>query len=78
MGIPRVTRDVRLIGWLGPSSQESNSPSYSRTCRCALCAAVEWKGIKGADGRVYMLDLIRLTPRDPNFIPPTLGGTGVW
>lgn len=39
---------------------------------------VEWKGIKGADGRVYMLDLIRLTPRDPNFIPPTLGGTGVW
>ncbi len=44
---------------------------------------VEWKGIKGADGRCYMLDLVRLTPRDPNWIKEnwkdTAGsGTGMW
>ena len=45
--------------------------------------AVEWKGIKGADGRCYMLDLVRVTPRDPNWIKedwrnPSGSGTGVW
>ena len=44
---------------------------------------VEWKGIKGADGRCYMLDLLRLTPRDANWIKedwqkPSGSGTGVW
>lgn len=44
---------------------------------------MEWKGIKGADGRCYMLDLLRLTPRDPNWIKedwrnPSGSGTGVW
>ncbi|EWM22106.1 hypothetical protein Naga_102781g1 [Nannochloropsis gaditana] len=44
---------------------------------------VEWKGIRGADNRCYVLDLVRLTPRDPNWIKedeqdPGRGGTGVW
>ena len=44
---------------------------------------VEWKGIKGADARCYLLDLVRLTPRDPNWIKedwkhPQGSGTGVW
>ena len=38
---------------------------------------MEWKGIKGADGRCYMLDLVRLTPKDPNWMEGEKG-TGVW
>eukprot|EP00027_Filamoeba_sp_ATCC50430_P001401 CAMPEP_0168547004 /NCGR_PEP_ID=MMETSP0413-20121227/3799_1 /TAXON_ID=136452 /ORGANISM="Filamoeba nolandi, Strain NC-AS-23-1" /LENGTH=1303 /DNA_ID=CAMNT_0008577217 /DNA_START=67 /DNA_END=3978 /DNA_ORIENTATION=+ len=32
-----------------------------------LCAPVEAKGIIGTDGRKYILDLIRVTPRDTNY-----------
>lgn len=32
-----------------------------------LCAPVEAKGIIGTDGRKYILDLIRVTPRDSNY-----------
>jgi len=32
-----------------------------------LCVAVESKGIIGTDGRHYVLDLFRMTPRDTNF-----------
>jgi len=32
-----------------------------------LCTPVESKGIVGTDGRRYILDLIRITPRDANF-----------
>lgn len=42
---------------------------------------IEWKGIKGADGRCYVLDMVRLTPRDANWIPASSSsfkGTGVW
>eukprot|EP00897_Mesotaenium_endlicherianum_P008021 jgi/Mesen1/7247/ME000373S06317 len=32
-----------------------------------ICAPVEVKGIRGSDERQYLLDLMRLTPRDANF-----------
>jgi len=32
-----------------------------------ICAPVETKGIKGTDGRKYVLDLVRMAPRDANF-----------
>lgn len=32
-----------------------------------LASPVELKGIRGADGRKYILDLVRMTPHDPNF-----------
>ncbi|CAI5473672.1 unnamed protein product, partial [Closterium sp. Yama58-4] len=36
-----------------------------------LCSPVETKGILGSDDRKYLLDLIRLTPRDANFTATT-------
>ncbi|RZC61553.1 hypothetical protein C5167_023306 [Papaver somniferum] len=35
-----------------------------------LAAAVECKGIVGSDDRQYLLDLMRVTPRDSNYIGP--------
>eukprot|EP00644_Phytophthora_capsici_P008097 jgi/Phyca11/510361/fgenesh2_kg.PHYCAscaffold_58_\ len=32
-----------------------------------ICGAVEAKGIQGSDGRLYVLDLVRITPKDWNF-----------
>lgn len=33
-----------------------------------MAVPVDCKGIRGADNRMYMLELIRFTPRDPNFL----------
>ncbi|CAH0476423.1 unnamed protein product [Peronospora belbahrii] len=32
-----------------------------------ICSAVEAKGIQGSDGRLYVLDLVRITPKDWTF-----------
>ncbi|RLN96339.1 hypothetical protein BBJ28_00026158, partial [Nothophytophthora sp. Chile5] len=32
-----------------------------------LCGPVEAKGIQGSDGRLYVLDLVRITPKDSTF-----------
>ncbi|CAI5936846.1 unnamed protein product [Closterium sp. NIES-64] len=40
-----------------------------------LCSPVETKGILGSDDRKYLLDLIRLTPRDANFTATTTSTT---
>jgi protein TIF31 len=32
-----------------------------------MAGSIECKGIRGTDKRKYLLDLIRLTPRDANF-----------
>ncbi|KAF1791688.1 Clustered mitochondria protein, N-terminal [Phytophthora cactorum] len=32
-----------------------------------ICGAVEAKGIQGSDGRLYVLDLVRITPKDWTF-----------
>lgn len=32
-----------------------------------VCGSTDWKGIRGTDKRSYLLDLIRVTPRDSNF-----------
>lgn len=37
---------------------------------------VEGKVLKGADGRLYALEFMRLTPRDANYVPSAVGGTG--
>ena len=34
-----------------------------------LLTAVECKGIVGNDGRHYLLDLLRMTPPDLNYLP---------
>ena len=43
-----------------------------------VCGPIEGKGIKGSDQRCYVLDLTRLTPRDANWVPKSMGGTGRW
>jgi protein TIF31 len=40
--------------------------------------AMEAKAIQGSDKRRYVLDLIRLSPRDANWIAESKGGTGKW
>lgn len=35
------------------------------------------KGIKAGDGRMYLMDLLRLSPRDANFPDPILHDTCV-
>eukprot|EP01138_Halocafeteria_seosinensis_P001344 gb/GECG01001380.1/.p1 GENE.gb/GECG01001380.1/~~gb/GECG01001380.1/.p1 ORF type:complete len:1060 (+),score=160.03 gb/GECG01001380.1/:1-3180(+) len=47
-------------GSLGQNSWASKDP-------VPLCGPVESKGILGSDGRRYILDLVRVTPRDPNW-----------
>ncbi|CAK9154903.1 unnamed protein product [Ilex paraguariensis] len=37
---------------------------------CKLAAPVECKGIVGSDDRQYLLDLMRITPRDANYTGP--------
>jgi protein TIF31 len=37
-----------------------------------LLTAVECKGIVGNDGRHYLLDLLRMTPPDLNYLPGKL------
>eukprot|EP00605_Chrysophyceae_sp_TOSAG23-4_P002407 GSChrysophyteH1.ASY1.ANO1.2665.1 assembled CDS len=37
---------------------------------------IEAKLIQGSDGRTYVLELARVTPRDANFVPKSAGGTG--
>jgi len=43
-----------------------------------VSSAVEVKGILGADKRRYILDVVRLSPRDANWVPASKGGTGVY
>lgn len=38
---------------------------------------VEGKLLKGADGRLYALEMMRLTPRDANYVREEIGGTGL-
>jgi len=37
---------------------------------------IEGKMVEGTDGRVYLLEIMRLTPIDANYVPLSLGGTG--
>lgn len=38
---------------------------------------LEAKLLRGADGRIYALEFLRLTPRDANYVPESHGGTGL-
>lgn len=58
----------------GDDEKEEQPPPLTRQ----VCGPVEGKGIKGSDLRNYVLDLTRLTPRDANWIPKSMGGTGKW
>jgi len=48
-----------------------------QTKTAGIRAPIEAKGISGSDGRKYILDLPRLTPRDANWIGTEVGGTGL-
>jgi protein TIF31 len=47
-----------------PANGEKEKERPKRT----LCTSLETKGLRGADGRKYVLDLYKLTPLDINFI----------
>ncbi|KYR01500.1 hypothetical protein DLAC_01487 [Tieghemostelium lacteum] len=57
-----------------PSQTEESQQESTETTKEAeqpqivnLCTSVDSKGIIGIDGRHYILDLVRATPRDPNY-----------
>ncbi|KAG7393546.1 hypothetical protein PHYPSEUDO_007383 [Phytophthora pseudosyringae] len=43
------------------------SGGEASTSVVTICGAVEAKGIQGSDGRLYVLDLVRITPKDWTF-----------
>ncbi|KAE9028032.1 Clustered mitochondria [Phytophthora fragariae] len=43
------------------------SSGEASTDVATICGAVEAKGIQGSDGRLYVLDLVRITPKDWTF-----------
>ncbi|CAI5732860.1 unnamed protein product [Hyaloperonospora brassicae] len=49
---------------LGVAPESSGEAS---TDLATICGAVEAKGIQGSDGRLYVLDLVRITPKDWTF-----------
>ncbi|KAL9178477.1 hypothetical protein ACHAXT_001815 [Thalassiosira profunda] len=60
----------------GNNDDEEENPPPTSTVR--VCGPVEMKGIRGSDGRRYVLDCARLTPRDANWVDESSGGTGNW
>ena len=65
-------------GSASTSSGNASGDDASSVGTVSLSGAVELKGIIGSDNRKYVLDLLRLTPRDANWMPQPLGGTGKW
>ncbi|CAM9103094.1 unnamed protein product [Phaeothamnion confervicola] len=64
---------------LGPVSAAAAKEKAAATGNntVPICGPMELKGIKGADERRYVLDIVRLTPRDANWVRGPKG-TGVW
>merc|ERR1719480_525796 len=50
-----------------PSTINSNAEDRAGTDPVSLYGPVECKGILGSDKRFYVLDLVRVTPKDMNF-----------
>ncbi|TDH72283.1 uncharacterized protein CCR75_003153 [Bremia lactucae] len=79
----------RCIQPLGKSEQDVNfeleqkslglspvSAGEAGTSVVNICGAVEAKGIQGSDGRLYVLDLVRITPKDWTFYKKREGALG--
>ncbi|TMW57390.1 hypothetical protein Poli38472_003315 [Pythium oligandrum] len=47
--------------------EEAATGGEAGTAVVKLCGPVEAKGILGSDGRMYVLDLVRITPKDSTF-----------
>ncbi|CAI5508699.1 unnamed protein product [Closterium sp. Naga37s-1] len=65
-----IDEKVRFVG-----AGECWSDCMAEGKEATLCSPVETKGILGSDDRKYLLDLIRLTPRDANFTATTTSTT---
>jgi len=51
----------------GPIGVVGVAQPWASTRRVPLCGPVECKGIVGSDGRFYVLDMVRCTPRDAGY-----------
>jgi protein TIF31 len=54
---------------------EVNGESQMERPKRTLCTSLETKGLRGADGRKYVLDLYKLTPLDIKFIEENFTGS---
>uniref|UniRef100_A0AAV1TDB8 Clu domain-containing protein n=1 Tax=Peronospora matthiolae TaxID=2874970 RepID=A0AAV1TDB8_9STRA len=52
--------EQKALGVAPESGEATTDPA-------TICGAVEAKGIQGSDGRLYVLDLVRITPKDWTF-----------
>jgi hypothetical protein len=57
--------------------ETDNVPVDAATHTVSHIGPIEAKLIQGTDGRTYALELMRLTPRDANYVPQTRGGSAV-
>ncbi|TYZ63315.1 hypothetical protein PybrP1_005947 [[Pythium] brassicae (nom. inval.)] len=51
----------------GEASEAAAASGEASTEVATLCGPVEAKGILGSDGRMYVLDLVRITPKDATY-----------
>jgi protein TIF31 len=76
-GVPPEKRAEDAVFRMAVQDEKEEEEEDQNATNISFIGPVEWKGIKGADDRYYLLDLLRLTPRDPNWVGGEKG-TGVW
>jgi len=75
--LDEIEKKRSLMNFLPEIPKDENSED-DKKATITICAPMEAKGIRGSDQRDYILDLVRLTPRDANWVPESQGGTGKW
>ena len=71
----RVVAATAHLHTHGHMVQDSEGKTDSEVVQLATC--VDTKGLIGSDGRNYLLDVIRTTPRDANFPDPATHSTAL-
>jgi protein TIF31 len=66
-------RKTSNVDWIDNTNSNEDKDTDGVT---RVFGPIEMKGIRGSDKRTYCLDVTRLTPRDANWVPKRLGGTG--
>lgn len=70
--------DVQQLGLEAPPikvDELDNVADPSCSSSTPHCGPIECKLLKGSDGKVYALEVMRLTPRDANYVVGAAGGT---
>lgn len=72
--LDRLKNNMPAIAEPPPPKEEEVEPDAVMM----TCIPIDAKGILGSDKRKYLLDFGRVAPRDANWVPKDVGGTGKW